>query len=431
MKENIWGYIKQVWQHKKSFSFSVITLVTGTTIAQTITVASVPLITRLYTPEDFGIFTVYLSIIALLAPLMSGRYELAIPIASAIENALELIVLCLVLILWMTLLSSLGVWLLSDFIIMRTNTPGLRPFLWLIPFCLFGMGLYQVFYNLALREKFFSAIARTKFIQSLGQALLQVGIGCFNLGILGLIAGDIFGKTAGSASLAWRNRLNIKGRLQKITLVGIKSVAGQYKYFPIFTSSSTLLNTAGLQVPNFFLAASFGPEVVGWFALSQRLLGLPLTLVGLSLAQVFYTEVAQRLREQPAMVKPLFFKTMRYSLLMTAPIVLLALGSPWLFAIFFGENWAEAGKYTIYLIPMYIFQFVISTNNLLLVAGFNHWQFCWDTARLISIIIIFMFAQKFHWSPASVIISYSLAMVLLYSVLFGLNKHVLKSFEKA
>ena len=427
---DIWTTVKNGWQRKKSFTFSLLTLVTGTSVAQIIYVAAVPILTRLYTPEEFGIFAVYLSIMAILIPLLAGRYESAIPLATSITHALELVILCLAITSGMVFLSVLGIWFFADFLVSITKTPGLRSYLWIIPFSLLGTGTYQVFSNLSLRTKFFQDIARTKVVQSVGQVILQVGFGFWHWGSPGLIVGDFFGKSAGSGSLAWKNWKYFHEQFAEVTYAGIKRMGAEYKNFPIFTIPSTLLTSAGLQLPNFFLAAFYGTKVVGWFALSQRLLGIPMTFIGLALTQVVYTEVAQRLREQPALVKPLFYKSTRYSILATIPIVILGLGSPWLFGIVFGNNWAEAGVYTIYLIPYYIFQFTVISNNLLIVTGFNHWQLGWDAIRLIVTILIFWIGPMLNWNPSKTIISYSLAMVILYIVLFGLNMCIIKSLEK-
>jgi len=41
---------------KSEFAKNVLTLMTGTTIAQAIPIAISPILTRIYTPEDFGVF---------------------------------------------------------------------------------------------------------------------------------------------------------------------------------------------------------------------------------------------------------------------------------------------------------------------------------------------------------------------------------------
>ena len=72
---------------KSEFGRNVLTLMTGTTIAQAIPIAISPILTRIYTPEDFGVFALYISISTIFAVIVTGRYELAIMLPKKNKDA--------------------------------------------------------------------------------------------------------------------------------------------------------------------------------------------------------------------------------------------------------------------------------------------------------------------------------------------------------
>ena len=82
---------------KSKFSKNVITLITGTALAQAVPIAITPILTRLYTPEDFGVFAVYMALSSILVVLVTGRYELAIVVPQKDEDAINIVALSVVL----------------------------------------------------------------------------------------------------------------------------------------------------------------------------------------------------------------------------------------------------------------------------------------------------------------------------------------------
>ncbi|MGB9859405.1 MAG: oligosaccharide flippase family protein, partial [Moorellaceae bacterium] len=279
-------------------------------------------------------------------------------------------------------------------------------------------------------------IARTKLNQSLGQVITQLGLGLMRLGPLGLLSGQLVGQVLGSttlATMAWRNDRCL---LKAISLVDVRWAAKRYWRFPIFSSSSSLLNNAGLQLPAILLAAFYGPQVAGWFALGQRVLGMPMTLIGDAVAQVYLGEAPRLSRDNPQALRQLFMRTMFRLLLMGGiPVVSIASGGPWLFALLFGEGWRETGFYVRLLGAMFLIRFIVAPlSQTLNILERQDLQLMWDVTRLIITVVSLFLPYTLGWLHIQAILTYSITMFVAYLGLFVLLNHILtysvKSFEK-
>ena len=415
--------LRQLLLKKDGFARNVTLLTSSTALAQALTILASPVLTRLYTPEDFGILAVYTSLLSLLVVVGSWRYQLAIPIASndlAAANVLALSVITLVI---MTLLSWLAMGLLGSNIVTWTNAPELQPYLWLLPLGLFGAGMYQVFNYWAIRKKTFGYLAQTKLSQGVGQLITQLVLGLIHLRPLGLLVGDVVGRMAGSsriATLAWQQS---PGVFREISISQMRSVARRYWRFPLLSGSSALLNSAGLQLPALLIAAFYGTQVAGWFALGQRIIGIPMALIGISVSQVYFSEAARLLRDNPEELRQFFFKTTRRLLAIgILPIGLIAIGGPWLFNLVFGKAWLEAGKYVQILALMFLCQFVVvPISQTLNVLERQDLQLAWDVGRLLLVIGSLQVSTILELPARTALILYSIAMLFSYCCLFLLT----------
>jgi O-antigen/teichoic acid export membrane protein len=423
--------IKSFIPRKGSFAANMLTLMTGTSLAQGLIIVASPILTRLYTPDDFGILAIYVSIVSLLLAVASWNYEWAIPLAETMTTAANLLLLCLGILAGMSLVALIGLWVMGDLLILWLRSPMLKPFLWLLPISLLGGGVYQILNQWAVRHKAYGVMARTKLSQSLGQVLTQVGLGFLKLGPLGLLLGDIIGRTTGSSTLAriaWRRD---REALKMASLPQIFWAANRYRRFPLFFNGTILLNTTGFKMPFILLAAFYGPTVVGWFALGQRVLSIPISLMLQAASQVFFAEASRLVQTDRPALQRLFYKLAKKLTLVAIPIMLIALVSPWLIPIIFGEVWRQAGVYTQSLTLMYLTQIVASpTSQVLTVCELQHWRLLWDAGRVLFTTGGFLIAYSLDWLPTTCIFFYALLASLAYVALFFLSVYALKTLQK-
>ena len=343
------------------FARHVAVVLGGTALGQAVIVAASPLLTRLYTPSDLGIFSVYISVLGLIVVASSLRYEVAIPLPESDTNAANLLVLSLGIVTSISLVLLAFALVLGPALLRGTKYVVLTPYLWLLPVGVLGAGAYQALSFWALRRKAFRTLATTKITQSLSQVAAQVGLGLLRVGPIGLLLGDLCGRVGGTgtlATLAWRRD---RSCLTDVSVRGIREMAERFRRFPIFASGSALFNAATLQVPLLVIAGFYGSHVAGLFALGQRVLAVPMSLIGTAIANVYYSLLPGVARDDPARLKPLFLSlTRRLAAAGLLPSLAAALLGPSLCAIVFGREWREAGVFLRLLAPMLFVQFMAS-----------------------------------------------------------------------
>jgi lipopolysaccharide exporter len=352
------------------FAHSVVTLASGTAIAQLLLVLAMPVLTRLYTPADYGALAVYSSTLTVLLVLSSLRYELAIPLPETDEIAASLLALTFLLPAGTTAIVSLLVWLAGDAFIAAVNVPALRPYRWLVPLGFLGAGSYQTLLYWAIRRREFGRVARTKLRQGVGQVVTQVALGFARVGAPGLLIGDVIGRVAGGGGLAL---LALRERPHaRVTRAGMVAVAVRYRRFPLLTTWSGLLNIGSLQLPSILFSAGFGAAAAGLYALSYKMLVLPTMLVAQAVGQVFLSRAAAVARE-PERLRRLTERTTLTLFACGLPVFgALALGGPELFAAVMGRQWEQAGRYAQVLAPWFAVWLV--SNPLSGLFSVREWQ---------------------------------------------------------
>lgn len=406
-----------------SFARNVAVLAGGTALGQAISVLASPILTRLYTPDDFGVLAVYSSLLTVLSVVASWRYELAIPLPERDEEAVNLVALSLGIVVLMSCGVGIGTWLLGNQIVQWVNAPTLRFYLWLIPIGVLLVGSYQVFNYWAVRRQAFEAIAKTRFNQGAAATLTQIAGGFVRDGPMGLIVGQIVGQCAGLVALARLIRSVGKAGLETIGWINLKRIANRYRKFPCLSSFSGLMNSAGLQIPTLLLASLYGAQVAGWFALAQRVVGTPMSFVGQAIAQVYMGTGSRLVHRDVRALRSLFLKTAaRLVLIGGIPLGILAIVGPALFTRIFGSNWENTGYYVQILCMASLAQFVIvplsQTVNIL---ERQDWQLKWDIFRLLLVslsIVLTSVAGGTHWQA---ILSYNVSLVIAYGIMFLFN----------
>jgi len=337
---------------KKSLPGGVGVLVSGTAGAQALLVMAAPLLTRLYSPEDFGLLAVFSAILSLGGVISAGRYELAIPLPENDVDAANLTVLSfLIVVLTSTLL--LGVfasWPVE--IAITLNVPELAPYLWLLPCGVLCFGSHEVFAKWAIREKRFPTLARIRIYQTLG--VLAVQLGAYKLGAGALLGGHAVGQGLGATGLAVSAFK--RPELRHCSLAEIRQQASRYRRFPLYSTWTALLNTGSLQVAPIAFVVIYGAAVAGLYAFTLRIISIPGTMVGNAIGNVFLASAAAAHRggDLTDLVAKIHN---RLAMIGALPLMLLILCGPDLFEFLFGPKWRPAGTYAQWMSPWIYFHF--------------------------------------------------------------------------
>ena len=350
-------------QPKSEFSRNVLTLMTGTTIAQAIPIAISPILTRLYSPEDFGLLALFVALTTTLSSIANGKYEIAIMLPEKDEDAINIAALGLLIALSFSIVLLLPVIFFNTEISESLGSDSIGFWLYFSPFVVLIMGLYNVLNYLNNRKKLYTDLAKANVYRSTAGAAVQLIVGFLKEGVSGLITGQIVSAVVANAKLAKNTTLNYK--LKNINYKKIKILGKQYIDFPKYTMWATLANSLSQNLVSVFIPIVYSMSTLGLYSLVQRVLGVPASLIGGAIGQVFHQEVSREKELSGAGVKA-FNSTIKKLLLIAIPsFLLMYLLIEDVFIIVFGENWQLAGEYARILIPLFFIRFVIGTVSVM------------------------------------------------------------------
>jgi O-antigen/teichoic acid export membrane protein len=415
------------------FRMKVLQVAGGTAIAQGLGALASPLLTRIYSPADFGVLAVYVSLVAVLVIVASLRFEAALPIPEDDGEAINLLALCLLLVALTTSVTSVALFVLEDRILAWTRVPALGPFLWLVPVSILGAGSYQVFNCWAIRKGAYARIARTKVTQGITQLSLQLAVGTLAPGPMGLLVGDAAGRSNGTRTLAMLDWRRDWARLRQVTWAGMAAAALRFRRFPCISSGTALMNTFNLRAPALLLAIHYGPAVAGGFILAQRVFALPSSVIGESVAQVYFGEFARMRGRDAGGLMGLFRGTVSRMALLGLPVMLGSCAAGWfLFPLVFGRAWRDAGHFAVAIAPMALAQFAAACADSSLVVlerqDLAFWREVLRSSLLLSGILV---AWWLGWGAIRAIVLFGLTGTLAYGAYGLITWHAIREHDRA
>ena len=339
---------------KSEYVRNVLTLVSGTSIAQAIPVAVTPVLTRIYSPAEFGLFAVYMALVAIGAMIATGRLEMAVLIARKDSEALQLAVTSFVISGLISLLALAAISAWGRQLAVLAGQPGLEGWLYIAPFSIFLFSVYKVLLHWLNRKKQYALMSRSRVAQGGSISALQVAVGLAAKIPTGLALADCMGRLA--ALLLIFSRVKATVKLPEFNRARQYALIRRYRKFPFLGSPASLLNVLSLQAPYLVIPAIFASAVAGMYFLVFRVLMLPIALVGESMMEVFRSRAMEDLKDYGT-CRPLFIKTLlSLTVIGLPPALLLILFGQEIFAFVFGEDWREAGLYAAILAPMALFR---------------------------------------------------------------------------
>ena len=337
-----------------AFVGDVLTLVGGTTIAQVVAGLASPVVTRLFGPEAFGTYAVFLSLAGIFGVIACMRYEFAIMLPRSDEEGGHVLWLCLLMVGAISLCTIPIVVILPNQISGLFNIPPLAQYLWLLPAFIFATGLFQALNFWNSRTRHFGRLSIAQVTRTFAITGTQIGTGVAGaVSGGGLILAALAGQFASSLILGlqiWRDDRLLLMRGLKFT--GIRGSLWRYRNFPLIDTWSALLSTIASELPVLLLAVYFSNVVVGNYSLGMMILHFPIALIGAAVSQVFFSNAAAAAHEgQEALARVVESTVVRLAAIGLAPFLILFLIGQEAFMLIFGARWGEAGVYVQILTP--------------------------------------------------------------------------------
>lgn len=338
---------------------SILTLFTGSAIAQAIPILVSPLLTRLYPVVDFAALTIITTLISLVGVVVTGRYEFAVGLPADDRDARSLVQLASVITVSVSILVGIFLVFFRDGIASLMSFPSSPDYLFAIPVAALFYGGYQAFSFWQIRQRNYVVVSGSRISQSLTNSASSLAIFFIGFGINGLILGNVLGQFAAFLYAFLSTAGRFKDFLVK-PVSDLKVVAGRYADMPKVNSIHALSDVGQSTAVILMITGIFGSVSTGLYGLTMRILQAPLNMIGNSLAMVFYKEVSEK-TINGQLISKLLLSTMRTLFLISLPVfLLLMVFGPDLFALVFGSEWRDAGLYARIMSPWLMLNFIAS-----------------------------------------------------------------------
>ena len=334
----------------------------GTVVAQILGVLVLPIVSRLYSPADFGVMAVYSSVIVILSELSGFRYYLAIPLPKNKKYAEALVFLSLIIQIVFVCVITLVIMFLGEVIFTWFSLDAIIPYKYFIPLGLVFIGIYNILVQWSVREGAFNVIGKTKISQSVAGAAAKIGIGFLGFKPIGLLLGTIISQAGGITTLFFAAIK--KNGFPLFDKNNVYRVALKYRKMPLFSTWYGLINSMGTGLPQLFLSSLYNLQEAGLFSMASSLLSIPTNFVGQAMGQVFIqrASIAKNSNNISVISLRAYLLLLRIGFF---PIALISIFAPPLFSFFLGDRWGASGIYAIALVPFIAYRFAFSPLSML------------------------------------------------------------------
>jgi len=330
----------------------------GNVLGQLIALLAYPILTRIYSESQFGVFAAFMSVCSLLTTLGTGRYEESLVVAKNRKETVHLLGFSLKLLILFSFILFIGLALFRNPILSICKMESIEPFWYYLPLTVFFTGLTFLLSNLATREKQFKRITASGLTQNIVSTAGKLIAGFSKLTQTGLIFSNTLSVVAGNFPY-----LSLKKPLMealKGNWSNERKTASRYIDFPRFNLGRTFLSGFSINLPFLVLIGFFGEASLGLYSLAFTLLYRPVNLFANSLCITLFENGASTIRKQKPLL-PSLKKYWKYLCIYILPCFILAffVARP-VFGILFGAQWEESSLYFQYLLPWMFMSMLVS-----------------------------------------------------------------------
>lgn len=397
------GYVKDI-----SWVFS------GSILSQFVALLSLPFLTRIFTPDDFGVQNLALQTIGFATVVLTWRYEYFIPLPKTESEAQAIFRFVFLSALITVILVSPLLWFYSGPLSAILGAEKLRPFMVGIPAAAGLVSVSLAYQSLAQRRLDFRQSGLSEVAGKTGYVVAAVLGGWLLAGPWGLLLAIPVGAASKIAFLHRYSRARTDANLTSMRqiLVHYKKLAGS------MSLSHFLMALTGL-VPSIYIARTYGSELLGQYALVLTTLFLPSVLLGNSVGQVFYQRAAAAWAHHENFIG-IWKSTARWLVITGAPVYLAVwLLATWIYPLIFGAGWKIAGGFATIMVPAAFFSFMTSPlDRSCLVVGAWKYVIAWHSLRTLSTGGVVAMAEALNMPIENFIIGLSMQMSICYLVDF-------------
>lgn len=387
---------------------SLKTLIKGSLIANLITIIISPLITRLYSPHEFGVYTLFITIITLFGPILNMKYDMAIVNSKEKKEEFNLITIAFLIGLFtsvtISIFYSIYVWLVTDI-----------KYYICLTICLFLLiitSINNVLVSINNKQQEYKLMSNVTIIKSLSNSFFSSIFGFLKFSFYGLITAQIISLINGT----YKQSEFIRKKFSDFSFVSIREIKENFQKninFMFFTASAAFLTTSIYSSIILFITYEYDAKELGFYSLGYRILGLPFSIISLNVAKVFYERAVKNKKE----FRKTFKETLKVLLFVITPIILaIAIAAPLSFGYIFGSEWRKAGIFILILSPMFFTKLISeSLNTTYIVMNKQNLEFYYQIILLISFIILYLLIHNLNVGVYGFLLSVSFMYTIFYS----------------
>lgn len=337
-----------------SMTGSILKLAVSRGVVILVTIATAPILGRLFPPHTYGSLGILTTIVSVLAAFASLNYVMAIPLAATPDERRDLYVICVLFGIITTAIMALGAFWGGDLLASAFHEPDVAKYALFLPLLYFATAARNLIDTTLSCQRQFTTVAVRNVLDIVVTRIGQFA-GCF-VGLVGsplaLILGALIGSFASAVvGGAQSSRRIVREAAKSTSLAGLWQVARKFHKFPTIALWSQTINALTFGLPAMILGMRFSVEVVGLYGMAFAMVTLPLQLFTQSANQVFYVELGERASQGVSSAGPAQQLIRLLSALTSFPLAVVAMLGPLIFALFLGPRWYEAGVYAQILVP--------------------------------------------------------------------------------
>ncbi|MGN9119674.1 lipopolysaccharide biosynthesis protein [Turicibacter bilis] len=416
--------LKKYIKFDKNIVSAISKLATGAIVAQVISLIASPISTRIFSSQELGVYTLILTVISLFGPIICLRYDVAIVAANNEKECKSLMILSLFISIISTMVVFIGY---KSYL---RHTPeiieSIGNFAFLVIPLLFITGLTNILNSYNNKKAQYSLMGYVQVLRSFSQNIIMIISGIFNLGAIGLLISQIIGSFVGIKKQSQEIINNLK-EYSEITFNDLKFVAKKYNKQIFFSTPSIFIGSANYSFLNFIISDLFGIGIFGYYSLTYRIMGLPLSIIGINISKVFFQKAMEE-KKTNREYNNIFRKISVMLIIISACMVIgIHLLGPWLFEFVFGDEWRIAGEYAKILAPMFGIRLIVSSlSPVFLISDKQHIELLLQFMFIVSLFILYYLGKVMLINELIYLniinIVYSIIYILFYCYMYALSK---------
>lgn len=406
-----------IWRSR--FVRSVAVVASGTAGAQAITMAFAPLITRLYGPEAYGVQGTFMAILSVAAPIGALAYPIPVVLPRRDEEALGLLRLSAYISVFIATVMAVGLWLGGDVVISLLEIESVGKFIYLLPVAILFAAWMQMAQQWLIRKKAFGVIARSALanagvlnsVKTLAGFVHPIGAVLVVLATLGNALHTLL------MLIGIRQRTTIdRSKPPEVSKLSVIELARRHRDFPLYRAPQNMINAASQSLPVLMLAAFFGPSTAGFYTLSKMVMGIPSSLVGKAVSDVFYPRITEAAYNGENLSKHILRATGALTAIGIVPFAIVIFFGPLMFGLVFGAEWSVAGEYARWLSLFFFFNLInkpsVATVPVLgIQRGFLFYEIISTGGKVAGLLLGFYWLRSDIWAVAL----FSIIGIIAYS----------------